>query len=117
VESEATAVGTPKAVGAHAGTIVQVGSTGADIYVPAKNLREDISVGDKERKLFDFDISSATTVTLPLGWKPTGAVWLDGAKQREGAADDFTITYDGFLWSVEFASSSTGWVQVEGEQQ
>lgn len=119
VASEATAVGTPKAVSALGGSILQVGSTGIDYYAPAKNLREELptDLGDKPRQLFDFDLSSATTCTLPQGWKPTGSVWQAGGKLRQGASEEFTVTYDGFLWSVVLGSAATAWVQVEGEMQ
>jgi trimeric autotransporter adhesin len=55
VASEATAVGTPRAVAGSAGAIAQLGSTTSDIYVPAYNLREELDMARNAGKVADIE--------------------------------------------------------------
>jgi hypothetical protein len=120
VASEATSVGTPKAVASGSGVVVQIGSTSADVYIPPRNLREETDVEDGTLvQLFDYDATASQTIfPLPQGWKPT-AVWAAGSKKREGSTKDYTLSYDGYIWSVVFGTglSVSTWVQIQGEQQ
>lgn len=51
----------------------------------------------------DFTADGLTdTFVLPLNYKPF-LVFDGGALQREGASEDYTVTYDGFIYSVVFA--------------
>ena len=79
------------------------------VYIekPAVNLREELaSLRNQEgyrQELFWFDgDSSATTFTLQKGWKPK-FVHVNGSLYREGDLEDYTVTYDGFTYSVIFA--------------
>lgn len=51
--------------------------------------------------------TSDTVFTLPLGWKPF-KVYVDGDLKREGELEDYTITFDGFRYSVVFAIAPPG---------
>jgi hypothetical protein len=51
----------------------------------------------------DFSADGLTgTFTLPLKHKPF-LVFDGGAIQREGSGEDYTVAFDGFLYSVVFA--------------
>lgn len=75
---------------------------------PAINLRETLAqlLGRKPvlvRDEFYFTGDSSTTdFALPLGWKPF-AVYSAGLRQREGSGDDFTVVFDGFIYTISFA--------------
>ena len=46
--------------------------------------------------------SSETEFQLASGWKPN-QVYVDGALMKPGSGDDYTVTYDGFTYTVVFA--------------
>lgn len=50
--------------------------------------------------------ASTTTFTIVDGWKPL-AVYDAGSRQTEGSGDDYTVTFDGFVYSVVFATAPT----------
>jgi hypothetical protein len=110
VESETLALGTPKSVSARSGVIAQAGSTGADIYVPAMSLRDELKRTYEQRRAFGQELvphwftatTSQTTFSLPKGWKVV-SVYSAGALKREGASYDYTLTNDGFVRSAVFA--------------
>lgn len=121
VDSEATPVGAIRALAAGAGIVAQAGASGADVYVPAYLLREELLRDAEQAAKFgaplvahDFDATaSQTTFTLPVGWEIV-AVYAQGSIKREGAAKDWTRTFDGFKWSVVFASgrSASDWISI-----
>lgn len=47
---------------------------------------------------------SETDFAVPSGWKPLH-VYDAGALQKEGAADEYTVTYDGFAYTVTFGAA------------
>jgi hypothetical protein len=49
--------------------------------------------------------------TMPKGWKPKD-VFEDGLLQREGAAHDYTVVYDGFDYVVKPAVAPTATTQT-----
>lgn len=49
---------------------------------------------------------SVTDFTLPKGWKPLAAIKA-GSVQVEGSGNDFTVTFDGFVYTVSFAVAPT----------
>ena len=52
---------------------------------------------------FWFDGDSATTAfPLPAGWEPRQAT-VAGLVMRPGTGEDYTVTFDGFAYSVVFA--------------
>ena len=50
--------------------------------------------------VFEIDASNDVIHTMPKGWKPKD-FYEDGLLQREGAANDYTVVYDGFDYYVK----------------
>jgi len=58
-----------------------------------------------DTKLHDFWFlgnAVLTSFSLPLNFKPY-AVYNAGVRQKEGSADEYTINFDGFIYSVVFS--------------
>ena len=78
-----------------------------NITKPAVNLREELArlngvATPSRRATFDHEFNgSDPSVVLPNGWKPF-AVYLNGTRQREGANNDYSASFDGFVWTVTF---------------
>lgn len=78
------------------------------ITKPAINLREELAALKAQVRAYEqepFWFSGDTTTTdfaLPYGWKPK-FVYVDGALYREGESEDYTVTYDGFVYTVVMA--------------
>jgi hypothetical protein len=75
------------------------------ISKPAINLRKELNKGAAKYRIETFAFtgdSSETTFALPNGWEPK-FVYSDGARKREGSGNDYTVTFDGFIYSVVFA--------------
>lgn len=74
----------------------------------ALNLREQLAKlaglrPQPQRETFFFDgDGSATDFTLAQGWKPV-QVFVDGALFRPGSAEDYTVAFDGFVYTVTLA--------------
>jgi hypothetical protein len=61
-----------------------------------------------EQQTFWFaGVSPTVTFTLPSGWEPVN-VYVDGGLMRPGTGEDYTVLYDGFLWSVTFSVAPNG---------
>ena len=77
------------------------------ITKPALNLRERLAAlahpprYQQSAHWFAGD-ASEVDFTLPAGWKP---LWVtdDGALQKDGAAEAYTVSFDGFAYTVTFA--------------
>ena len=50
--------------------------------------------------VFEADANDDVIHTMPKGWKPKD-VFEDGLLQREGAAHDYTVVYDGFDYYIK----------------
>jgi len=50
--------------------------------------------------VFEVDANDDVIHTMPKGWKPKD-VFEDGLLQREGAAHDYEVVYDGFDYSIK----------------
>lgn len=94
------------------GERVESGSTGLDVLVPSRNLREpDLKPikkrftiqysGDGSRTQFP-DQSMQSEIDAAAGGKPV-AVWDAGSLQTEGSSDDYTVEFNGFNYWAEFA--------------
>jgi len=76
------------------------------ISKPAINVREELAdlrnppMYAQEIFWFTGD-ASETDFALPKGWKPK-FVYDGGSIQKEGSGDDYTVSYDGFTYTVEF---------------
>ena len=114
VSSEATPVGAPVAVSGSGGDIAQAGSTGADFYSPVETLRAELKRVDEQAVAFgsalepiwDLGVTSKTDFPLPAGFKPK-AVYNAGFLVKEGVSDEYTVEYDGFIYTVVFAVAPT----------
>ena len=76
---------------------------------PAINLREELaSLRNQPRyvqEVFWFSgDASETDFALERGWKPK-FVYDAGALQKEGSGDDYTVSYDGFIYTVVFGTA------------
>lgn len=119
VSSEATPVGAITALAASAGVVVQAGASGADVYVPAYTLREELLRDAEQMAKFgqnliahDFTATaSQTTFTLPVGWEIV-AVYQQGSIKRETTS--WTRSFDGFKWSAVLGTGATvsDWISI-----
>lgn len=82
-----------------------------NVSKPAINLREKLAELDhkvqyvQEQFYFSGD-GSETDFAMPRGWKPF-MVFDDGSLVREGSSDDYTVSYDGFIYTVVFGTAPT----------
>lgn len=81
------------------------------VYIekPAQNLREElaalrakVTAGLEQQDFWFSGDSSTTTFALPRGWKPK-FVYVAGSLYRPGTGEDYTVSYDGFIYSVVMA--------------
>ena len=75
----------------------------------AQNLREElaalrarVAMGVAQEAFWFSGTGAQTTFTLPRGWKPK-FVHVDGALRRPGTGEDYTVSFDGFIYTVTFA--------------
>ena len=79
---------------------------------PALNLREQLAkisglkLAARQETFFFAGDSTATAFPLPKGWKPKN-VFVDGALYRPGTGEDYTVTFDGSIYTVSFAVAPT----------
>lgn len=82
------------------------------ISKPALNIREQFKklarlIKQPPFQTFEFEgTGSQTDFEISAGWKPL-AVYDAGSRQTEGSGDDFTVTSDGFVYTVVFAVAPT----------
>lgn len=81
------------------------------IEKPAVNLREELAdLRNQPRyvqEVFWFaGDGTETDFALERGWKPK-FVYDAGALQKEGSGDDYTVSYDGFIYTVVFGVAPT----------
>ena len=81
------------------------------INKPALNLREELTDLRNQpqytQEVFWFSgDASETDFALGRGWKPK-FVYDAGALQKEGSGDDYTVSYDGFTYTVSFNVAPT----------
>ena len=94
----------------------------ARITKSALNLRELLAKlsslkSAPRRHTFDYEFDGTeTSKTLPAGWKPY-AVYMNGEREREGTGNDYTLSFDGFAWSVNWpiAPNNTSYTQIDAE--
>lgn len=98
------------------------------IKKPAINLRERIAFLEAKvarlerdargRETFIFEPSaSATTITLKQGWKPIRS-YTNGVRDAEGSGYDYTVSTDGYLYTLTYAVAFGGTevVQIDAER-
>ena len=74
----------------------------------AQNLREElaalrarVAVGVAQEAFWFSGTGAQTAFALPSGWKPR-FVYVDGALRRPGTGEDYTVSFDGFIYTVTF---------------
>jgi len=82
-----------------------------NITKPALNLRSELAdLRNQPRyvqEVFWFaGDGTETDFALEQGWKPK-FVYDAGLLQKEGASDDYTVVYDGFIYTVSFNVAPT----------
>jgi len=82
-----------------------------NVSKPALNLRAKLAeLKDQPRyvqELFWFEgDGSETDFALGVGWKPK-FVYDAGSLQREGSSEDYTVSFDGFIYTVVFGTAPT----------
>ena len=82
-----------------------------NVSKPAVNLREELAdLRNPPRyaqEVFWFEgDGSETDFALERGWKPK-FVYDAGSLQKEGSGDDYTVSYDGFIYTVVFGTAPT----------
>lgn len=78
---------------------------------PSLNIREELAslrnpVQYTQQQFWFAGDGSTTDFALSKGWKPLH-VFDAGALQKEGAGDDYTVSYDGFTYTVSFNVAPT----------
>ncbi len=121
VSSEATPVGSLKALAASGGAVAQAGDSAVDVYLPAYSLREELERLDDAARVLgsqpvfhEFDATTGQTAfVLPVGFRVVG-VYSAGALKRVGNTKDYTTAFDGFRWTVNFAVAPGNgtWVSI-----
>jgi len=79
------------------------------VYVekPQVNIREELAALRNQPRyaqqvFWAAGDASETDFATPKGWKPL-FVYDNGALMREGSGEDYTVSYDGFTYTVVFA--------------
>jgi len=80
-----------------------------NIEKQAQNLREElaslrakVAAGATQEAFWFAGTGALTAFPLPRGWRPK-FVYVDGAIKRPGTGEDYTVSYDGFIYSLVFA--------------
>ena len=125
VASEATAVGTPVAIAASDGALVQCGSTGASADVSAQALRDGLqrrgeTTVDTVAPMHQFDTAVGgpdTDVWLDPGWRPVSVFWSASGNLSLVPLADYSVIHDGFRCGVRFDSApGAGTVGIIGQR-
>lgn len=87
---------------------------------PPINLRAEVArleaAAARRNQDFDFDNLAVSTVAMPAGWKPV-RVFKNGTKLRDDGVSGWSVSFDGFIWSVVLVTALTtsDWLNVECE--
>ena len=97
---------TVTATGTHSGVLV---ASGADLFIgPTASSTATCTVDN----IYVFETDGTDVVhRMPKGWVPKD-VFEDGLLQREGAANDYTVVYDGFDYYVKPAVAPSATTQT-----
>lgn len=121
VDSEVSTVGAITSISAANGAVLLGGATSGKYYQPAFLLRDEIrrkaearrALG-KEPVFFDVDaVASQTAFTVQQGYT-VKAVYSASTLKRLGSTKDYTVSFDGFRETVNFAVSpgAAAWVSI-----
>ena len=78
---------------------------------PAVNLREELASLRNQPQYYQQQFwfagdGTETDFEMAKGWKPLH-VFNAGALQKEGSGDEYTVVYDGFIYTVSFNVAPT----------
>jgi hypothetical protein len=112
VESSATTVGAVTAIAAAQGAHITGGATAARYVQPSMLLRDELrrredakrAEGRVPRPFPYVGDGTKASFTLPYGWS-VHAVYRQGLIMAEGAANDYTTSFDGYRWTVTFPAA------------
>jgi hypothetical protein len=83
------------------------------VYIekPAVNLREELADLRNQPQYYQQQFwfagdGTETDFAMAKGWKPLH-VFNAGALQKEGSGDEYTVVYDGFIYTVSFNVAPT----------
>lgn len=79
---------------------VRASKQGIKLREELASLRKQLCV--RQQTFWFSGDSSQTDFPLPRGWKPVN-VFVDGSIYRPGSGEDYTISYDGFIYTVVMA--------------
>ena len=65
-------------------------------------LRARVVVGVAQEAFWFSGTGAQTAFALPSGWRPK-FVYVDGSLRRPGTGEDYTVSFDGFIYTVSFA--------------
>ena len=93
------------ALAANIGTSLTTGSYSKTFVATATALTISRTVGATDAtidniSIYEVDANDDVIHTMPKGWKPKD-VFEDGLLQREGAAHDYEMVYDGFDYIIK----------------
>ena len=79
------------------------------ITKPALNLREElaelrarVALGVAQEAFWFSGDGATTRFDLARGWKPK-FIYVDGALKRPGSGEDYTVSHDGFIYTLIFS--------------
>ena len=76
----------------------------------AKNLRAELAAlraqvaATRQQQFWFTGTGALTAFVMPRGWRPLH-VFNAGALQKEGSGNQYAVAFDGFLYTVTFASA------------
>jgi hypothetical protein len=78
---------------------------------PAINIREKLAsrgmqAAYVQQQFWFVGDGSETDFAIEKGWRPLH-VFDAGSLQKEGASDDYEVTFDGFVYTVSFGTAPT----------
>lgn len=121
VNSYATTIGAPSSISTKGGYKLLGGASGASFYRPSQLLVEELARTAEQRKYFgstlipqEFDaVAGQTAFVLPMGINPQ-FVYSAGALKRFGETKDYSISFNGFRYTVNFAVApgAAVWVSI-----
>lgn len=79
------------------------------ITKPALNLREElaelrarVALGVAQEAFWFSGDGATIRFDLSRGWKPK-FIYVDGALKRPGSGEDYTVSHDGFIYTLIFS--------------
>ena len=81
---------------------VNISTTEQNLRGELAALRAKVAAGVAQEAFWFSGDGATTTFGLPRGWKPK-FTYVSGALKRPGTREDYTVSCDGFIYSLVFA--------------